>query len=70
MSAQRMDQHYLDHVAAAEALEEELEAMHGDDSPTGRDRRRTVAAEVLAVEAHLQRELAEAAALAIGHRVT
>lgn len=64
-----MSAHYWACVEHADLLREELCAAHADDTLQGRDKRLTLATELLALEAHLLRELLEAAGLGVGHRI-
>lgn len=68
--APQLDQHYWGEVAHAEVLRDELLALHGSNTPQDLNLRQTLSAELNSLEAHLQRELSEAAFLAVGHRST
>ena len=64
-----LDTHYWEHVEGAEVLVAALATLAGENSPQALSRRQVLALELLAIEAHIERELYEAASLAVGHRV-
>jgi hypothetical protein len=63
-----LDTHYWNETAHAECLRDALLALVDDYSKQGKERRALLAAELAAFEAHMQRELSEAAFLGVGHR--